>query len=43
MPTLQKGAKVDLVKRIQERLFIGGYEAGAIDGNFSNRLEKSFS
>jgi peptidoglycan hydrolase-like protein with peptidoglycan-binding domain len=41
LPTLQRGSKGDLVKRVQQRLNIGGYDAGAVDGDFGNRSEKA--
>ena len=41
MPVLKKSSKGDLVKAVQQRLSIGGYEVGAIDGDFGNRLEKA--
>ncbi|OKH42940.1 peptidoglycan-binding protein [Calothrix sp. HK-06] len=41
MPTLKKGSKGDLVKRIQERMTVAGYEVGRIDSEFGNSLEKA--
>jgi peptidoglycan hydrolase-like protein with peptidoglycan-binding domain len=39
MPVLRKGSTGAVVKQMQERLAIGGYDVGAIDGSFGNRTE----
>ncbi|MBD2776515.1 peptidoglycan-binding domain-containing protein [Iningainema tapete] len=39
MPILKKGSKGELIKRIQERLAVGDYYNGAIDGDFGSRTE----
>jgi peptidoglycan hydrolase-like protein with peptidoglycan-binding domain len=41
MPVLRKGSKGDLVKKVQERLSIGGFYNGAIDGDFGTRTENA--
>lgn len=41
MPILKKGSKGDLVKKVQERLAIGDYYNGKIDGDFGNSTEKA--
>jgi peptidoglycan hydrolase-like protein with peptidoglycan-binding domain len=39
MPTLNKGSKGELVKKVQERLALADYYNGAIDGDFGSRTE----
>lgn len=39
MSILRRGANSQLVKQAQERLAVGGYDVGAIDGNFGQRTE----
>ncbi|NJM72966.1 MAG: peptidoglycan-binding protein [Scytonema sp. RU_4_4] len=41
MPILKQGSKGELVKKVQERLTIGDYYNGKIDGEFSNRTERA--
>jgi peptidoglycan hydrolase-like protein with peptidoglycan-binding domain len=39
MPILKKGSTGQVVKQMQSRLAIGGYDVGAADGSFGNRTE----
>ncbi|NMG09204.1 peptidoglycan-binding protein [Brasilonema sp. UFV-L1] len=41
MPILKKGSKGGLVKKVQERLAIGDYYNGTLDGDFGNNTEKA--
>ncbi|WP_339381621.1 peptidoglycan-binding domain-containing protein [Brasilonema bromeliae] len=41
MPILKKDSKGELVKKVQERLEIGDYYNGKIDGDFGNSTEKA--
>lgn len=41
MPVLKKGSTGQLVKKMQERLAIGGYDVGTADGTFGNLTEKA--
>ncbi|AKG21729.1 peptidoglycan-binding domain-containing protein [Calothrix sp. 336/3] len=39
MPILKKGSTGNLVKLMEERLAIGGYDVGTVDGSFGSRTE----
>lgn len=39
MPVLRRGSTGEFVKQIQERIAIGGYYIGAIDGIFGSQTE----
>ncbi|MEA5596236.1 peptidoglycan-binding protein [Rivularia sp. UHCC 0363] len=41
MPILKKGSTGSLVKQMQERIAIGGYNVGAIDGIFGSQTESA--